>query len=334
MGSGTEKLPKTGIIIPWFGPWPEWIGYFLAGCRMNPEITWIIPTDQPAPLNVPVNVLMVPFNIAGVISVAEKKLGIKPAIPHPYKICDLKPAFGCLFEEFIEGYDYWGYGDLDLIYGKFSNYFTKCVFTNYDVISNHADFVSGHLCLLKNTPSIREMFLRGGNYREVFTNPDYVGFDELRLLSPIRTSTGDPSPGKSLNRRLHLWQFRLVHSAPAAPVRRLHRMFFPDNGRKKPGTLNDFTGIVRSLREKEGLRVRFETSFECDLMYRKKKIKNWKVEWEKGHLTSNTGISHRSAPLYFHFMLSKQSKSFQVKPTDDPPEVFTITKNGITPYPA
>lgn len=34
----------------------------------------------------------------------------------PYKLCDYKPVYGNAFKDYFEGYDFWGYADLDLVF--------------------------------------------------------------------------------------------------------------------------------------------------------------------------------------------------------------------------
>lgn len=36
-------------IIPYFGKWLEWIGFYLESCRHNPDIHWLFYTDCEKP---------------------------------------------------------------------------------------------------------------------------------------------------------------------------------------------------------------------------------------------------------------------------------------------
>ena len=42
----------------------------------------------------------------------------------PYKLCDLKPAYGHIHERDIAGYRFFGYGDIDIVYGQISDFYT------------------------------------------------------------------------------------------------------------------------------------------------------------------------------------------------------------------
>ena len=51
-----------------FGPWPTWTDLYLASCAANPEVRWVIPTDQPLPDNRPENVDFLPMTLDGLPS--------------------------------------------------------------------------------------------------------------------------------------------------------------------------------------------------------------------------------------------------------------------------
>lgn len=67
------------------------------------------------------------------------------ALPSPYKLCDFRPIYGKLFQQYINGADFWGFGDIDLIYGDIRQFITENVLQNYDLISGW-----GHLTLVRN----------------------------------------------------------------------------------------------------------------------------------------------------------------------------------------
>ena len=57
---------------------------------------------------------------------AQEKLGLKSTITMEwyYKLCDFKPVLAYLYPEFApeDRYKYWGYADMDLIWGNFSKF--------------------------------------------------------------------------------------------------------------------------------------------------------------------------------------------------------------------
>jgi len=107
-----------------------------------------------------------------------QKLGIAFAPESPYKLCDLKPAYGVLHEEDIVGYNFWGFGDIDLVYGSLRAYFTEARLARYDFFSTHERRVSGHLCLIRNTPRWHRLYEAVPDWAVRLSSPRHEAFDE------------------------------------------------------------------------------------------------------------------------------------------------------------
>ena len=94
---------------------------------------------------------------------------------NPYKLCDYRPAFGYIFKDLTRGFDYWGYCDLDMIFGDLQKYLpTK----KYDKISRLGPF-----CLYRNIKRVNEAFMLNGNckfnYKGIFSSNVHFAFDEI-----------------------------------------------------------------------------------------------------------------------------------------------------------
>ncbi|MBN2562236.1 MAG: hypothetical protein JXQ75_15030 [Phycisphaerae bacterium] len=95
----------------------------------------------------------------------------------PYKICEIRTACGVVFEDEIRGFDYFGYGDLDVVYGDLRRFYDDHVLT-HDVISTHEWCTSGHLLLMRNAPKLRRAFERVQCWRPLFASKRRYRFDE------------------------------------------------------------------------------------------------------------------------------------------------------------
>jgi hypothetical protein len=149
--------PRVLVILPYFGPWPAWFGLFLESCRTNPTINWLIPTDQAAPSNTPPNVEIETRTFTDYMAHVSHRLGVRIAWQDAYKLCDLKPMLGHVHADRLGGFDYWGFGDTDVIYGDIRAIYGDEVWA-YDVISTHDDIVAGHFALVRNTPKLRRAY--------------------------------------------------------------------------------------------------------------------------------------------------------------------------------
>ena len=135
------------ILIPHFGPWPEWIDFFVESCRANRSIDWVLISDQPPPENKAGNVRCLRTSFDDYQALVGRRLGIAFDPSAPYKLCDIRPALGAIHPDLIAGYDFFGFGDLDLIYGDIRAFYDEETLELYDALSTHAERVSGHLFL-------------------------------------------------------------------------------------------------------------------------------------------------------------------------------------------
>ena len=103
------------LIIPYFGRWPDWFSFYLKSCGYNRSVNWMIFTNCRIPDERPDNVRFVNMSLGSFNRLASEKLRIKINIEKPYKVCDLRPAFGLIFEDFISDYNFWGNTDIDII---------------------------------------------------------------------------------------------------------------------------------------------------------------------------------------------------------------------------
>lgn len=166
------------LLSPWFGPWPEWIEFFVESCKWNPEIDWVIHTDQPPPENSAPNVAFRQMPFDDFKRILSDRLGIETGHVTPYKLCDFKPVLGHVFEAELEGYGHFGYCDVDVVFGDVRAYFTDELLARYDAISALPGRIAGHLSVFRNTPRSRNRFRQVSRWRGLLSSPDYRGMDE------------------------------------------------------------------------------------------------------------------------------------------------------------
>ncbi|MEO8239017.1 MAG: DUF6625 family protein [Flavobacterium sp.] len=165
------------IIIDYFGQWPQWFPLFLECCKYNPTINWLFHTDCVFEHYKIENVTFKYISKERYIAHVNKKLNTTITWSDSYKLCDLKPMYGAIYVEEIKEYDFYGYGDLDVIYGDIRQFYTADVLKN-NVISTHTWCVSGHLALFKNTKWMRNAFKRYKGWKAIVENAANQRFDE------------------------------------------------------------------------------------------------------------------------------------------------------------
>lgn len=172
--------------MPYFGRWPEWMNLYIESCKWNPTIDWLFLTDCGEPENKCSNVNYVHLSIEEMEALIIQKLGIEiPLVDQSYKLCDIRPAYGILFEEHINGYDYFGYGDIDVIYGNIRKFYTNEVL-KYNFISTHTDRLAGHFSLLENIPKVKNAFRKIPNWQQLIKQTQInKSFDECYFSNHV-----------------------------------------------------------------------------------------------------------------------------------------------------
>lgn len=141
------------LLIPYFGKFPNCLPAFLHSCSSNSEILFYFFTDDESILkqNLSSNIIV---KITSFDAINEKvmKLGFDKMLS-AYKLCDCKPLYGQLFKEEIKGFDYWGYCDIDLMFGDISKFLKEINYSDYDRIGRF-----GHFTLYRNTAKINNLY--------------------------------------------------------------------------------------------------------------------------------------------------------------------------------
>ena len=233
--------PTICFVIPYFGNWPFWFPFFLESCAANPTIHWLLHTDCAIPDKVPTNVRIVETTFTSYCERISNCLGISFRPTSPYKLCDLKPALGYIHQDELNGFDFWAFGDIDVVYGDLRRYFTADRLSRYDLYSTHRRRISGHCCLLRNTPVMRNAFMLVANWRAFLSATQHVAFDESAFSHLFIRHKNWPTWLSRLVKPLNFWTRRTENvesfSTPYAGVEWVDgskdspAIWFWDNGR-------------------------------------------------------------------------------------------------------
>ncbi|WP_375138196.1 DUF6625 family protein [Stutzerimonas azotifigens] len=198
--------PRLVFLIPYFGQWPFWMPFFLKSVEGNPDIQWIFFSDCGVPDGLPTNVALRPMSFERYCDLVSQRLGIEFRPSNPYKLCDIKPALGYIHADELDGYDFWGFSDIDLVYGNLRAYFSPQRLARFDLLSTHDRRVSGHLCLLRNTPKMREAFKQVPGWRQKFSVDEHNAFDEGAFSRLFIRHKNWPEPMRLLADRFNPWR--------------------------------------------------------------------------------------------------------------------------------
>lgn len=304
------------VIIPFFGGWPEWLDYFLKACAHNTSIQWLLIGDGEKPEQLPDNIRFENINLNHFNLLASNKLNLQIEIENPYKICDLRPAFGIIFSDYIDENDFWGYADLDVIFGNISSFISDDLLNNHDVISVRKNYMAGHFAVYRNTPPINTLYSKSDRYRQIFQDSTHhYAFDERsnfigHKLSTTPFSTGSRWINQSITSMMEKIRLRLTPS--------LRHTEYPD-----------MTAIVSKLSESGEIRWFHEDLVRSDLWFEKQNISDWEIIWKNGKILDTKSEEEL---LHFHIIRSKRNSNFQIEPFRSGAG-FLIRSFGIAPIP-
>ena len=169
---------KIVFLVPYFGKFPdffrEWV--YSAGYLANQNIDFLLITDIPIDFPLPDNIHILKTSFDELKTRIQNFFGFQPGLVIPYKLCDFRPAYGCIFEKELAAYDFWGNCDIDQVWGDVRRFITEDILRNYDRIQ-----FLGHFTLYRNTPAINKAFtLRGAiyDYKRVFGDTMHYSFCE------------------------------------------------------------------------------------------------------------------------------------------------------------
>lgn len=172
------------LIIPYFGPFPNYFQLWLESVRKNPDIDFCIITDQKLQIDIPDNVTIVETTFNELRERIQELYDFKISLKKPYKICDFRPAYGEIFNNIIDKYDFWGYCDVDLIFGNIKEFITDAVLNEYERINLH-----GHLSIYKNSEKMNTLYKKEYSnimdYKLAFSTNQSCHFDEYPGISLI-----------------------------------------------------------------------------------------------------------------------------------------------------
>lgn len=170
-------MKKCVFINPYFGKLPSTLPIFLKTCEKNPDFEWIFFTDDESDFDFPGNVKRILMTFEEMQKLAQSKFDFPIVLNQPYKLCDYKPAYGLIFEDYIKDYNFWGHCDIDTIMGNLGKLIDDSMFEKYDKM-----FCLGHMILYRNTYDNNRTFMKEVRgrflYKESFTTEKITAFDE------------------------------------------------------------------------------------------------------------------------------------------------------------
>lgn len=208
---GRVARVSVAIVVVFFGRAPLWLPAYLLSCRENPDVRWFIYTDFEVASPVPPNVTLKYIEISEFNLKASEVLGTRIEIQRSSakgdsltnsdhapvnlrKGCDLKPAYGLIFADDLQPFDFWACSDLDIVWGDIRHFVTDSILKNHDIVSSRADRLAGHFTLFRNTATTNRTFELIPDVTQAMASPGYLHLDERELTRYVRDRLGSAPP--------------------------------------------------------------------------------------------------------------------------------------------
>jgi len=163
------------IVFPYFGTLPIQYKMWRASALQNPSVDFMFFTD--ADVKPADNIIVHQMKFRDFQQITQNAFDFPIILDRPYKLCEYKHAYGYILHNYIKNYDFWGFGDLDLVYGDIRSFLTNSVLEHKFLLG------WGHLTLLHNDNDVNTYFMKQEigyqNYRTAFTTSRITFFDEF-----------------------------------------------------------------------------------------------------------------------------------------------------------
>ena len=169
------------VIIPYFGILPNNFKVWVNSCARSPMVDFKLITDIKINTDIlPPNIEVIKMKFEDIKKIFEKKLNKKILMDAPYKLCDFKPMYGDIFYDKIKEYEYWGYCDLDMIFGNIMKFLNAYDYKKYDKFLK-----LGHFSIYRNSKENNKRYLLSPNYEKIFMTNKTIGFDEINGINDV-----------------------------------------------------------------------------------------------------------------------------------------------------
>jgi hypothetical protein len=178
--------PSMRLVVPYFGPRPPYFPLVVRSMARNPDVEWLLLTDEPVP-DAPPNLTVTHVTFDQLAARIRQNFEFEVALDHPYKLCDVRPMFGEIFADELAGFDFWGHCDLDVIFGQIRDHLPAEAYEADKIL------IQGNFALYRNTPEAARWYrheVGRVSYRQSLTDPRATHFDEMAGIRYVLEDLG------------------------------------------------------------------------------------------------------------------------------------------------
>lgn len=186
-----HEQPRIALIAVWLGLPPTYLPAFLRSANRNRSFDWLVFADWTGlDLELPPNVRLFGASRTRLVARCYRTIGFVPSLADPNKICDLRPLYSRIFARELDGFDYWGFCDLDCVWGDLDSAYGPAIRDGVDVVTSRERVLAGHFTVIRAGSPIEDLVLRDARLRADIENPRHLSADEDRFSEVVREAAG------------------------------------------------------------------------------------------------------------------------------------------------
>lgn len=165
------------ILIPYFGKFPKSFDLYLYSCSKQ-KIDFYYLTDCKIPKKTYSNTFFIKMSFLEYCQLVSKKLDVDFYPKRTYKLCDIRPFLQFIHKDIVSQYDFWGWADVDLIYGDTSEFLSPENLSKYNLITSHSERIAGHFTIIRTNSRYAKLGYKIPNWKSLIASEINKGMDE------------------------------------------------------------------------------------------------------------------------------------------------------------
>ena len=176
-------MKKICMLIPYFGKFPKWFNLYLYSCSNVKNIDFFYFTDCEIPSKIYSNTFFIKISYKDYCNLVSEKLNVTFSPSSPYFLVNIKPFLGIIHDNIVRKYTFWGYSDIDLVYGNLSELLSDDNLKKYDLITTHSERVAGHFTIIRTDSKYSKLAFKIRDWKNrISHDTNYIDEGDFSIL--------------------------------------------------------------------------------------------------------------------------------------------------------
>ena len=178
---------RMAFIVVWFGDFPPYLNLFLQSASKQKDFDFIFFAEKDKLPYLSENIKLIKISFSEFNAIAINRGIIDSPLTYAYKLCDIKPAWFHILEDFLpeNKYDYVGYIDIDLVLGNINDFLPPIEIRKFDLCTITTEYISGAFTIMRNNSYMRTLYQRARGWQYIFNSNHHFAFDEKLRVSGL-----------------------------------------------------------------------------------------------------------------------------------------------------